>query len=95
MANLRRDVRKSINRRAWISVGDGSPLRDCRLIDISDGGAKLEIDDIDEIPGEFRLWLSRHGRQSYACRIAWSGQNTIGVEFSLTADRQRELLAKQ
>jgi hypothetical protein len=60
------------------------------VIDISDSGEKLAIDDIDEIPDEFALWLSRHGRSSYACRIAWSGENTIGVEFSSAPDRQRE-----
>jgi hypothetical protein len=81
----RREPRSVINRRAWINVGDGLPLRNCTLIDISEGGARLSLDDVNELPDKFSLWLSRHGNPSYVCRIAWSGQNTIGVEFELAA----------
>lgn len=80
--NLRQEPRDRIERRAWISVGDGAPLRRCTLIDISDSGAKLAFDDIDELPNKFSLWLSRYGHPRYVCNIVWSRQNTIGVKFS-------------
>lgn len=71
-----------IERPAWINVGDSLALRKCTLIDISDSGAKLTLDDIDELPERFSLWLSRHGHPRYTCRIVWSDHNTIGVKFS-------------
>jgi hypothetical protein len=44
-------ARRGIDRPAWISVGDEFPLRDCRLVDPSDGGAKPPtVDDVDDIP---------------------------------------------
>jgi len=42
-----------IERPAWINVGDSLALRKCTLIDISDSGAKLTLDDIDELPERF------------------------------------------
>jgi hypothetical protein len=92
---IRHGPSKTIDRRAWISVGDGSALLNCRLIDISESGAKLEIEDVDEIPVEFSLWLSRHGDPSHSCRVVWCGQGTIGVKFSSAATNRRELLANR
>jgi PilZ domain len=80
--SMRQEPRDTVYRPAWISVGDGLPLRNCMLIDISDTGAKLALEDIDEIPDTFSLWLSRRGHPRYSCRIVWSGQNTVGVKFS-------------
>jgi hypothetical protein len=79
---MRQEPRNTVYKRAWISVGEGLPLRDCTVIDISDSGAKLALENIDEIPREFSLRLSRYGHQYYPCRIVWSKLNTIGVRFS-------------
>ena len=80
---MRQDNRNKVDRVAWICVGDGLPLRNCTLIDISDSGAKVELEDADDIPGIFSLWLSRHGHPRYSCRVVWSHKNKIGVQFSL------------
>ena len=78
----RQDPRSKIDRPAWISVDDALPLRKCTLIDLSDGGAKLALEGIAQIPNKFSLWLSRDGYPRYLCRIVWSDQNTMGIEFS-------------
>jgi hypothetical protein len=80
---MREGNRNKVDRVAWISVGDGLPLRNCTLIDISDSGAKLEIEETENMPDIFSLWLSRHGHPRYSCRIVWSLRNKIGVQFSL------------
>ena len=80
---MRQGNRDQVDRVAWISVGDGRPLRNCTLIDISDSGAKVELEDADDIPGIFSLWLSRHGHPRYSCRVIWNQKNKIGVQFSL------------
>jgi len=79
---MRQNNRNKVDRVAWISVGDGLPLRNCTLIDISDSGAKLALQIADNIPDIFSLWLSRHGHPRYSCRVVWSYQNKIGVQFS-------------
>lgn len=88
---MRRNPRNKIDRPAWISVGDGNPLRKCTVVDISNSGAKLILEDVDEIPDKFSLWMSRHGNPRYSCRVAWSGQNTVGVEFSSAANDRSDL----
>jgi hypothetical protein len=80
---MRQDNRNKVDRIAWISVGDGRPLQNCKLIDISDSGAKLALEEAYDMPGIFSLWLSRHGHPRYSCRVVWSQQNKIGVQFSL------------
>jgi hypothetical protein len=79
---MRQGERNKVDRAAWISLGNGLPLRNCTLIDISDSGAKLALENIDNMPDSFSLWLSRHGHPRYSCRVVWSRQNTIGVRFS-------------
>jgi hypothetical protein len=81
-SRMRQDNRNKVERAAWINVGSGLPLRNCTLVDISVSGAKLALEEIDNIPDIFSLWLSRHGHPQYSCRVVWSRQNTIGVRFS-------------
>jgi hypothetical protein len=92
---MRQEPRNTINRPAWISVGDGLPLRNCTLIDISDSGAKLALENIEEIPEKFSLWLSRHGHPCYACQVVWSRQDSIGVQFSSGYEAPPSPQAKQ
>jgi hypothetical protein len=80
--NMRQEPREKIDRPAWISIGGSLPLLNCTLIDISDNGARLALSGNAELPEKFSLWLSRHGHPRYTCRIVWSGQKTIGVQFS-------------
>lgn len=59
--NMRQEFRKKVDRLAWIRVADSERLRKCILIDISRSGAKLVLDEIDDLPETFSLWLSVHG----------------------------------
>jgi hypothetical protein len=84
---MRQDNRNKVDRTAWISIGDGRPLRNCTLMDMSDSGAKLALEKVgDDIPDIFSLWLSRHGHPRYLCRVVWSCQDKIGVQFSSDSD---------
>jgi hypothetical protein len=67
--SMRQDSRSKVDRIAWISAGEGLPLRNCTLIDISDSGAKLALEDVDNIPDVFSLWLSRHVHPRYSCQV--------------------------
>ena len=80
---MRRGVRRVMDRDAWIKLGEGLPLRPCTLADLSDSGAKLKFEDQEngEIPQAFDLLLTRHGHPSYPCRVVWRKENVIGVQF--------------
>jgi hypothetical protein len=72
--NRRKSQRFAINGRAKIHFGVGTLPRDCTIIDISDGGVRLIVENV-EIPENFTLiFSSGEGRE---CRLAWR----IGCEF--------------
>jgi hypothetical protein len=78
---MRQGTRKSIDRAAWINLGDGLPLRQCTLVDVSDFGARLSFADDDDIPNTFSLLLTRFGQPTCDCKVVWRRSNAVGVQF--------------
>ena len=66
--------RRTYNGGAKMHFGVGSLPRDCMIIDVSDGGARILAENL-EVPAEFTLIFSTG--QSRRCRLAWR----IGCEF--------------
>lgn len=67
-----------------IDAGEGTPLRNCTMIDVSEAGAKLRIDAPAVIPDEFVIWLSREGFPRRRCKVVWRTNNELGVAFART-----------
>jgi hypothetical protein len=59
----------------------GWSLIDCTVRDISEGGAKLQLDPSLEIPANFDLLLVKE-LQIIPVRIRWRRRAFMGVEFS-------------
>jgi len=60
---------------------DGSfAARQCTVIDISEGGARLRVEDPQCVKPHFQL---KFGRTSPAgpCRVAWKKGDVIGIKF--------------
>jgi len=66
---------------AWIAQ-KGKQLHGCAVADISDSGARLHVEDIDSIPDEFMLVLSKRGDAQRKCHVVWRKPRQIGVEFT-------------
>jgi hypothetical protein len=63
------------------------------LSDISDTGARIEIDNPKKVPDRFLLWLSANGSARRTCRVVWRKPRQIGVSFELhLADADRASL---
>ncbi len=77
----RRSLRENVQFPAWIDIGDGSQPRNCTVLDVSDGGARIEIAFPAELPKEFWLVLSRDRTRRRYCRRAWRSTTEIGVEY--------------
>ena len=73
-ANRRKSERRAYNGSAKVHLGNGTLPRDCQIIDVSDGGARVLVENLD-VPAEFTLIFSTG--QSRRCRVAWR----IGCEF--------------
>lgn len=81
MSNNRRTLRRTVDAPAWMEIGSDTRLRRCRLIDISENGARLVVENIENTPDSFNLLLSRFGRPNYRCSVVWKRDKEIGVEF--------------
>ena len=61
---------------------DGTWRSSCKLLDISEGGAKLSIDHVGKLPSkEFFLLFSTTGAVYRRCQLSWVNGEQIGVTF--------------
>ena len=65
---------------AWLAL-DGDQLHGCALHDISDTGARIDVEDAEAVPDRFVLVLSGNGSPRRQCRVVWRQPNQIGVTF--------------
>ena len=84
-ANRRKAVRRAIGYSARIIASDGSWDRACRVLDVSQTGAKLAVEQATQLPKDFILALSQQGTASRRCRVVWAGGSEIGVAFERQA----------
>jgi hypothetical protein len=77
----RKAVRRTVRLPAKIATGEGGVFRDCTLVDLSDLGARLAIDQADNLPDEFAIFLPPYARPFRKCRLIWRKNEHIGVEF--------------
>jgi hypothetical protein len=77
----RKAARRAIQYTAWIAR-KGQPLEGCVLADISDNGARLDVENPESIPDEFMLFLSNRGTPRRKCAVAWRTDTQIGVKFT-------------
>jgi hypothetical protein len=84
MAFLRkkyRPARRQTGQEAWIGIHGSFATRQCSVIDLSESGAKIRVDDPAFVRPEFHLKFSRvdPGRR---CRIVWRKGSLIGIAFA-------------
>jgi hypothetical protein len=65
---------------AWVAL-DSDQLHGCVLSDISDTGARIDVEDSKTIPESFLLLLSGNGPARRTCRVVWRQPQQIGVRF--------------
>lgn len=80
----RKAVRRTMHYTAWIAR-KGEPLEGCVLSDISENGARLDVENPESIPDEFMLFLSSRGTPRRKCAVAWRTEQQVGVKFVAAA----------
>jgi PilZ domain len=79
----RKDARKVINAVGYLYTHDGWPIGECRVEDISAGGAKFAHTITDELPNSLILALSKDGNVRRRGELVWRKDNQVGVRFVL------------
>lgn len=85
----RKSRRKPIRYVAWLTVASDEPEA-CLLSDMSETGARIDVDKADRVPQKFVLLLSANGAARRACRVVWRKPHQIGVRFDLSAGTGRD-----
>ena len=76
----RKMKRRPFRYSAWMAV-DNDKLHGCVLADISDSGARLDVEDSKAVPDHFMLLLSGTGAARRTCRVIWRAPAQVGVAF--------------
>jgi hypothetical protein len=84
----RRRPRKARDATAWIERHSGDTLERCKLINVSDDGALLLIDDVYDLPHQFRLRLIRESPTVLDCKVVWQRDKNVGVQFLRNGSRR-------
>jgi hypothetical protein len=84
----RRSRRRALRRSAWVALGPND-LHGCTLSDISDVGARIELDDPGTIPDRFMLFLSNNGAARRSCHVVWRTSQQVGVRFDPQVTRRK------
>ena len=64
-----RPARRRTNQPAWIAVDGGFATRPCTVIDISEGGARLRVEDPQFVKPQFQLKFDRTSPQGLQGRL--------------------------
>jgi hypothetical protein len=88
----RKSCRADVDETAYISIS-GSSTR-CKIANISEDGAALEVPDASYVPSFFQLMTERD-RTVRTCRVVWIQQNRIGVEFGHVIEEHPQITHRE
>jgi hypothetical protein len=77
----RRDARKEISRSAMLDFGRMVPKRPCTIKDISEGGARLHVGLLIDLPNRFSLLVSPARTVRRECQLVWASEFEVGIKF--------------
>jgi hypothetical protein len=79
---VQREPRRQLHKRlAWITVDNGMTERECHVLDVSSGGARIATDDAMDVRDQFELTLVRDHHKREVCEVVWRRGKTYGVKF--------------
>jgi len=77
-----RELRRPLHKQpAWMTVDDGLTNRECFVLDVSPGGARIVTDVAIDVRDKFGLALVRDRPKHQSCEVVWRRGKTYGVKF--------------
>ena len=81
-AKVQREPRRQMRKQsAWITVDDGATKRECFVLDVSPGGAKIVTDAAIDVRDRFGLALVPDHPKRQPCEVVWRRGTTYGIKF--------------
>lgn len=85
-SDKRKSPRRPLRYSAWIALDDDKRAS-CLLSDVSDSGARLEVQSNADIPQQFVLLLAQRNAPKRYCTVVWRDNNHLGVKFERRSDK--------
>jgi hypothetical protein len=79
--NARAAQRKRILKRGILLMNARHTTLDCSVRDLSEGGARLVLDDASLAPDTFELMIELDGLEA-PCQVVWRRRTEVGVKFT-------------
>ena len=76
---LKREARRRRYQWAWVALEGNATVHDCRVLDVSQNGAKVVTDMAAAIGTRIGLALVPH--RPRLCEIVWRRGRTVGIKF--------------
>jgi PilZ domain len=76
----RHSRRRPMRYNAWLALGPNRTCT-CMLSDISETGARIDVEGAKELPDRFLLLLSQNGAARRPCQVVWRNSRQLGVKF--------------
>jgi hypothetical protein len=77
-----REPRRQLHKKpAWMTVDNGLTKRQCFILDVSPGGARIATDEAMDVGDSFELALVPDHPQRERCEVVWRRAKTYGVKF--------------
>jgi hypothetical protein len=81
-AKVQREPRRQLRKKpAWITVDNGMTKRECLVLDVSPGGARIATDDAMDVRDTFELALVPDHPKRELCEVVWRRGKTYGIKF--------------
>ncbi len=79
---VQREPRRHLaNQSASMTVDDGTTNRECTVLDVSPGGARIVTDAAIDVRDRFELALIQDHGNHRQCEVVWRRGKTYGVKF--------------
>jgi PilZ domain len=79
---VQREPRRQTHKQpAWFTVDDGVTKRECVVLDVAPGGAKIMTDAAIDVSDRFALALVPAHPTRQPCEVVWRRGNIYGIKF--------------
>jgi hypothetical protein len=79
---VQREPRRQLHKQpAWFTDDDGTTRRECFVLDVAPGGAKIMTEAAIDVRDRLGLTLVPAHAKSQPCEVVWRRGNIYGIKF--------------
>jgi hypothetical protein len=77
----RKHPRRDVNYACWVGGPNAPQLVQGKILNISEGGAKVVCGQQSDIPDDLDLYMTLDGKVGRRCKVVWRSDDALGLMF--------------